>query len=155
MRARWVYRTSLAVLSAAAALNVAVAISVYRRAASPVAYNVRIVEPPQAPSLDLSPLPLPGTQSQSPTIDPPGGGVSSSILSTPRRWAFSFQYFESGGRPGVMLNGRPYYVGDVHAFGVVSSIFPERIYFQSGDFIDNERKVQNEPIGNRPAPVSP
>jgi hypothetical protein len=54
-----------------------------------------------------------------------------------RSYRLPFSYYHLGGRPYVRLGILDYTIGDLHAYGVIRAIFPERIVFDNGDYIDN------------------
>lgn len=154
MRARQVYRTSVYILGVSAAVNLFLCWRTWRVLRSPVSYSVNVVQPPVYTNVVLDAVgPFPGVLPDPPTNQAPQA-VDVFVPPVPKSWVFGYQYFVDGGRRGVFLNGRPYYVGDVHAYGVISEIFPERIYFASGDYIENERR-NNATISSGSASLSP
>lgn len=154
MRPRVIYRVFAASTVAATIVNIGVSWNVYTRAKSPVSYNVRVIEPPRP--FDVS-LVAPQTNGLPGPVESPGPSIPP--VHVPQGRAYPFRYFEIGGMPGVHLNGRYYRVGDVHAFGIVSQIYPERIVFSSGDFIDNtslnERTTNHDTVSSRSSSVAP
>lgn len=154
MRARQVYRSSVYILGVSAAVNLFLCWRTWRVLRSPVSYSVNVVQPPVYTNVVLDAVgTFPGVRPVQTTNEAPQGVEVSPVFSA-KSWTCFYQYFVDGGRRGVFLNGRPYYVGDVHAYGVISEIFPERIYFASGDYIENERR-NNATISSGTAPLSP
>lgn len=135
MRARHVYRFSVYLCAFAALVNVFIAVYLVRKMRSPVSYNVKVVEPPSPPVFDFQPVNTQFVSSASVQIpqDPPA--VS--------HWRIPYMYFESGGLPGVYINGRYLYPGSRHAYGIVRDIYPERIYLEGGNYIDNQERTQD------------
>lgn len=138
MRARLYYRFSSIALTVCAVLNFALAIYVFSVAGdAAVVTNVRVIEPHQITfptnSLPSFPSSPPGFSSPSSSVAPDFGRVQSA----PEVHSYRYDYFVSYGRPGAYLNGRYLYVGDRTAFGIVSDVFPERLYFSDGSYIIN------------------
>lgn len=159
MRARWVYRHSLALCAGFALVNSVVAFRVWSLSRRPVEYNIRVIEPPNvaplepldAPSVDRLPIRSPQGADVSP--------VSAPIpeFQPPRSYRLRYYAFVVDSRPCASMSGRYYYEGDRHAYGVIRSIFPERIYLEGGDYIENvinERGLY-EPVSTGPIAISP
>lgn len=147
MKARAVYRLSLAVVVVMCLCNVGVLAWVVLRLRSPVAYNVRVVEPPSYPAPPvLESLPIPGGAStnSSPSV------VLASPLPPVERFSLPYQYFEVGGVPAAFLNGRYIYPNSRHAYGVVRDIYPERIYLEGGSFIENQKNQRSDYVPDSP-----
>lgn len=148
MRARTVYRLSTVSLSVLAGVNCFVAFRLWRVSSRPVNFELRYVE--QAP-LSFSPAPAPDSSLLPISKAAPASAASESVpLSPPRGYTASFRVFWVSGRPFARLNGVDYTIGDTHAYGVVRSIYPERVVFASGDYIDNIKQGgQNDSISSR------
>lgn len=146
MRPRVLYKFAVPLLAVGVVGNVALCCFVYSRLKSPLQYNIRVVEasaipsPPQSLALTL-PGDIPTNSAPSVVATP----VQASPL-PPRSYSLPYVYFEADGRRGAFVNGRYVYVGDRHAYGVVTDVFPERIYLSNGDYIDNikERSFPHE-----------
>lgn len=152
MRARAVYRLSAVFLAALTVLNLSLSVLVLRKMRQAVQLNINVHEAALAPSVPSAPsLVLPGDASGSaPAVPVPL--VNSSPLPAPQHWSIPYRYFVNG-VPGAMINGVAYYRGSRHAYGVVLDIYPERIFFEGGSYIDNSiREVSQN--ANSPA-VSP
>lgn len=140
MKARVYYRVSSVVASLMVAVNFLLAFYVFRSSRNSVQHNIRIIEqkpfefPTNLPSFTVSSLP--GFSSSAPrsiatNAAPPEIKPPTSVAS------YSYQYFVDGGRVGCFLNGRYCYIGDRTAFGIIRDIFPERIFFDDGSYIQN------------------
>lgn len=142
MKSRIVYRWGFAVLGVSAVVNLIVAVRVFFAMQKPVAYNIRVIEPPVytnfVASLPVLP-PMPGVQ----TNEVPKVRDVLPDLATNRFEvaAESYHYMRVNGRPLFRLNGHNYSVGDITAYGTVARIYPERVYFDDGGYISNLRRV--------------
>lgn len=136
MKARTIYRCSLSVLSVLIAANGALALWVWNRLDSPVQFNVRVIEPQSfvAPTNVVE------------TVKPRKGllpemsetrSASMEMRPSVERWAMPYHYCIVNGRPLAYLNGVYVREGDRHAYGVIDMIYPERIYFAGGNYLDN------------------
>lgn len=140
MRPRTLYRLAVPLLAVGVVGNVALAFVVYSRLKSPMQYNIRVVENSAVPAAPQAlSLTLPGDPLVSSNVHVVATEVHSSP-SPPRVYSLPFVYFEADGRRGAWCNGKYVYIGDRHAYGVVTDIFPERIYLSNGDYIDNIRE---------------
>lgn len=140
MRARVYYRVSSVVALLMVAVNLVLAFHVFRSSRSSVQHNIRIIE--------QKPFEFPTNFPSYPSSPPPGFTSSAARLassnSAPLKIkapsvvaSYNYQFFVDGGRVGCFLNGRYCYVGDRTAFGIVRDIFPERIFFDDGSYIQN------------------
>lgn len=143
MRARVYYRVSSVVASLMVAVNVVLAFYVFRSSRNAVQHNIRIIEqkpvefPTNFPVFSVSPPPgFPSVGSSAVTGSAPPVKAPAVVAS------YDYQYFVDGGRVGCFLNGRYCYVGDRTAFGIVRDIFPERIYFDDGSYIQNTHQTK-------------
>lgn len=124
-------------------LNIAVSVFIFFKVRHPATYNVEYHEAP-----DLSRLSFPRFDIDSDTFVVSSNTVTSTNIvnskissrhstnSLPRSVA-KFSYGFVG--DSAVLNGRIVSVGDDTAFGVVRSIFPERIILDDGSYIENRR----------------
>lgn len=138
MKARTIYRCSLSVLAVLTAANGALALWVWKRLDSPVQFNVRVIEPQSfAPPTNVV-----ETVSVRKGLLPENVSIKTLPSEmTPRveRWSMPYHYCVVNGRPLAFLNGVYVREGDRHAYGVVDMIYPERIYFAGGNYIDNSQ----------------
>lgn len=123
------------------AVNLVLAFHVFRSSRNAVQHNIRIIEqkpfefPTNFPAFSASPPPgfSSSAGSSASTAAAPLVNAPSLVAS------YDYHYFVNDGRVGFFLNGRYCYVGDRTAFGIVRDIFPERIYFDDGSYIQNTR----------------
>lgn len=137
MKARTVYRLSVLFNSLSFVVLVGVSFRVLQLSRSPVEYHINIVEPPVYTNSFTSPVEK--DLSFPPTVLSRPPSVSSNFVTSsfsPSVYRLPYSYYVSG-RPCFNLFGVDYTVGSVHAYGVVSSIFPERVYFSNGGYIEN------------------
>lgn len=154
------YRLLLPLLSLLSLLNFALFAFALYRLKNPTVYNVRVIEPPSLPSFSDTNFPSLRsgvvTGASVPLSPSPSGSPvpASSVLDapSPSRYSASYHYCVVGGFRVACLNGVNVREGDVHAFGVVYRIFPERIYFTDGSFIENtfSRSLTDDRIDYRP-----
>lgn len=144
MKARWVYRCSLGVNVVSALAVLVTCGRVWMVVSSPVDYTINVVEQ-HIPTNTVYQLPT--TYNSYPTNI--FKRVSSSVSKEreisdlpPKRYVLSFHVFSDSLGNAVDIGGRYYRPGDNHAYGVISQIWPERIYLKSGDYIDRERSLQ-------------
>lgn len=145
MKARVYYRVSSVVASLMVAVNLVLAFHVFRSSRNAVQHNIRIIE--QRP-LEF-PTNFPVFTASSPLDSSSSVARSTSIASAPLEIkppsavaSYDYNFFVDGGRVGCFLNGRYCYVGDRTAFGIVRDIFPERIFFDDGSYIQNTRTTK-------------
>lgn len=140
MRARVYYRVSSVVASLMVVVNLVLAFHVFRSSRTAVQHNIRIIEqkplefPTNFPAFSVSSVPgFPSSAAGSTpsNLAPPEIKAPSVVAS------YNYQFFVDGGRVGCFLNGRYCYVGDRTAFGIIRDIFPERIFFDDGSYIQN------------------
>lgn len=154
MRARVIYRISLGALSVMTGANCVLAIWVWRKLSRPIQYNVRVIDTPKytpptnsIPSVVARPGLLPETtQTPQQTLEAP-----------PRveRWQLPYHFCIVNGKPLAYLNGVYIREGDRHAYGIVDTIYPERIYFFGGNYIDNKLNGRQENDSNSRATIAP
>lgn len=157
MKSRLVYRWGFAVLGLSAAVNLIVAVRVFFAMQNPVAYNIRVIEPPVLTNIVAS-LPTFGPMSGLSTNEAPHTLDFLPEINTNHFEVASeaFHYMRVNGRPLFRLNGCNYAVGDVTAYGTVDRIFPERVYLTDGGYIANSRRLFDLELQNSPlASVKP
>lgn len=158
MRPRTLYRLSVYGLLAVAAANVYVAVRVYLNSRRQVVYNVTVQPPPVFPTLDVPTNQPPYRSGLLPDTHGPSVQLhadSSLYPITPMSWTHEYQFFVAAGRRMALLNGQYIREGDLHAYGIVRDIWPERIYFEGGSFIENSRRVTTNVRNDITAPSSP
>lgn len=146
MRARKAYRLSLVILGFASLVNVIVAIKVLLALRSPVQYNFRVIEPPVLTNVFTSAAfdaRMPGvTVNEAPQH--PDVSTNSAVSASTNRVEVAidqYHFMRVDDVPRFRLNGQTYSTGDVCAYGRISSIFPERVYFDDGSYLTNSRRV--------------
>ena len=146
MRARRAYRLSLVILGVASLLNVIVAVRVLLALRSPVSYNFRVIEPPIITNVVTSvafDARMPGVPvDEAPqTLDVSTNLVYSASTNRVEVAVDQYHYMRVDDVPRIRLNGQTYSSGDVCAYGRISSIFPERVYFDDGSYLTNTRRT--------------
>ena len=147
MKARKLYRMSFAVLCLALFGNVALCVVVFVKLRRPVSYHV--IVPPDPPVLDRVVsdvvLPLPGPNSVV------SSSSSSPVFSNVRVYNLPYDYAVVQGDSAAVISGFPYFEGSLHAYGLIVRIFPERIYFTDGSYIENtkQRNFKNDDRANK------
>lgn len=146
MRARKAYRLSLVILGFASLVNVIVAIRVLLALRSPVQYNFRVIEPPVVTNVITSAafdVRMPGDPvNEVPQHSDVSTNFVASVSTNRIEVAIDqYHFMRIDDVPRIRLNGQTYSAGDVCAYGRISSIFPERVYFDDGSFLTNSRRV--------------
>lgn len=149
MKLRTIYRSSTWVLALLTALNLCLVVYVFFSLHHPLSYNIKVVEPPAPvlPQLELKESSLKSVpdKPESPVVVAPVA-----VVHEPYRWQHPYHYFVNNGRRGAYLNGTYVFEGDRHAYGIIRDIFPERIYFEGGNYIDNtvqQKGLLNDTVG--------
>lgn len=157
MRARRVYRLSIFILSSASIVNIVVAVRVMFALRNPVNYNFRIIEPPVFTNVTSSAVSfsrsIPGEPVDRVSDLSTNSAQLASFTNLQVQVAVeSYHYMRIGGFPCMRLNGLNYSIGDRTAYGVISAIFPERVYLENSGYISNSRRVFDvDPVYLRPA----
>lgn len=138
MRLKTIYRLTLPSLAVLAVCNTALAVYVFIKTRSPLNYNIQVIEPPR---IEFPTVTNELPQARSGLI-PHRHSASVETLAVPsprmpESWRMEYHYCVVGGKRVAVLNGVNVYEGDRHAYGVVRDIYPERIYFEGGNYIDN------------------
>lgn len=138
MRARWVYRYSLAVNCLSFLVVSVTSVRVLYVLRSPVAYNVNVIEHNVNP-FSITNVPAPVVTLSSNVLRRVADNSepsSSKVVSSARHYTLPFTVFSDSRGSCAFINGRYYRVGDQHAYGVISRIWPERIEFSDGSYAD-------------------
>lgn len=140
MRTTQRYRLSVLLAIVGMLVNLVASLVLVWRSRKPVDYHVT-VNP--APVLDLSftnhltavQSPFPSlTVTNSPSINPVQPVTNPVCIQV-----LDYDVFGGSDAPCAWLNGRRVAVGSLLPWGVVNSIFPERIVFNDGSYLENRR----------------
>lgn len=129
MKPRYLYRISFAVMTSCIFCNVVLAGYVFFRLRKPQVYNV--IVPPSIGSI-TNDLAFGSVSNVSSSVR-----VVENFESSTNHISLAYHYAIVQGVRTAIIGGYPYTSGDIHAFGVIKSIYPERIFLKSGDIIDN------------------
>lgn len=130
MKPRYLYRVSVSIMTICVIVNIILAVYVVYKLRKPQVYNVII--PPAVPSVtnDVSTVALLSM------IDDTDMKNSCALMST-NNYKLSYNYALVQGVRTAIFGAHPYIAGDRHAYGIISAIYPERIYLSNGDIISN------------------
>lgn len=128
MKPRYLYRVSASIMIICVIVNIILAGYVVYKLRRPQVYNV--IMPPSVPPVtnDVSTVAL---------LSNIYDRQDTCALMSTNNYNLSYNYALVQGVRTAIFGVHPYIVGDRHAYGIISAIYPERIYLSNGDIISN------------------
>lgn len=147
MRLRTAYRIMPVLLTLLTIGNAAVALRLWMHSDVQPNLCVTVVETPLATNVQSAvsaPLPRNGLLPAVDGFRDIHGETASTadLCRASSRWFQSYHYCVVNGHRYAIMNGERYVTGKTTAYGVISEIYPERIFLTNGDFIENQQKME-------------